>query len=51
MIVVFILMFLASSATGATAGLYTLGIWWRFALSLALTLALWGAVIAILLWN
>lgn len=46
-----ILTFAASAATGATAGLYILGIWWRFALSLAFTLSLWVATITQILGN
>lgn len=41
----------ASAATGATAGLWVLGIWWRFALSLALSGALWALALAKILGN
>jgi hypothetical protein len=46
-----ILALTASVATGAAAGLYILEIWWRFALSLALTVGLWAATLAQLLGN
>jgi len=40
------LTFLASASTGATAGLWRLGIWWRFVAMLAVTGLLWAAVAA-----
>lgn len=43
--------FLASVSTGATAGLWVLGVWWRFAAMLAATLGLWVAVASMLLDN
>jgi len=38
--------FLASVSTGATAGLWRLGVWWRFGAMLAVTALLWAAVAA-----
>lgn len=43
--------FLACALTGVSAGLWVLGIWWRFALALSITAANWAVVAALLLNN
>lgn len=45
------LTFLASAASGAAAGLWRLGVWWRFALASIGTLGLWAWVAVLLLAN